>query len=144
MLSVSLVFIFQHLTLYKSKKGMFSIGMSFFLIVFSFNSAKEEAQRRGHRVPFSGCGWCLRVFTGDCVRTPTSEAYTSLEAPPPSAQCGTAPPHRLLFWNVYIVSCVFRRADIGPPIIGYPVVREKLLFIGPLSGASVSFGLRHF
>lgn len=66
-------------------------------------------------------------------------AYSSLEAPPYSA-----PPDHLLFWNVYIVSYVFRRADIGPPIIGYSVVREKSLFIGPLSGASVHLALETF
>lgn len=75
---------------------------------------------------------CPCVFIGD-----SSEAYPSLETPPRSAQCGSAPPHHVLFWNVYTVSCVFRQADIGPPIIGYSVVREKSLFIGPLSHASV-------
>ena len=45
---------------------------------------------------------------------------------------------------MYVVSCVFRRADIGPPIIGYSVVREKSLFIGPLTGASVCLSLEAF
>lgn len=101
------------------------------------NSLNESARTGLHQVYLSGCGCRLRVFIGDCVHTLASEAYSSPEAPPYSAQCGSAPPDHLLFWNVYIVSCVFRQADIGPPIIGYPVVREKSLFIGPLSGASV-------
>lgn len=54
------------------------------------------------------------------------------------------PPDHLLFWNVHIVRCVFRQADIGSPIIGYSVVREKSLFIGPLSGASVHLALETF
>lgn len=45
---------------------------------------------------------------------------------------------------MYIVSCVFRQADIGPPIIGWSVVREKSLFIGPLSSACVPMALETF
>ena len=45
---------------------------------------------------------------------------------------------------MYIVSCVFRQADIGPPIIGWSVVREKSLFIGPLSSACVPLALETF
>lgn len=108
------------------------------------NSLNESATTRLHQVYLSGCSCRLRVFIGDCVHTLASEAYSSSEAPPYSAQCGSAPPDHLLFWNVYIVSCVFRQTDIGPPIIGYPVVREKSLFIGPLSGASVCLALETF
>ncbi len=92
----------------------------------------------------SGSRQRLRVFVGGCVHTLASEAYSSLEAPPYSAQCGSAPPDHLLFWNVLFVSCVFRQADIGPPIIGYSVVREKSLFIDLLSGASVRLILETF
>lgn len=58
--------------------------------------------------------------------------HSAIAAPPRSAQGYSAPPHQLLFWNVYILHCVFRQADIGSPIIGWSVVKEKLLFIGPL------------
>lgn len=78
------------------------------------------------------------------MHTLASEAYSSLGAPPYSAQSGPAPTDNLLFWNVYIVSCVFRQADIGPPIIGWSVVREKSLFIGPLSSACVPLALETF
>lgn len=53
-------------------------------------------------------------------------------------------PLTILKCVAYIVSCVFRQADIGPPIIGYSVVREKSLFIGPSSGASVRLALETF
>lgn len=43
------------------------------------------------------------------------------------------PARPLTILNMCIVSCVYRQADIGPPIIGSSVVREKSLFIGPLS-----------
>lgn len=45
---------------------------------------------------------------------------------------------------MYNVSCVFRQADIGSPIIGYTVVRKKLLFIGLLSGVGVHLALEKF
>lgn len=70
--------------------------------------------------------------------------HSSPKVPPYSAQCGSASPDHLLFWNVYNVSCVFRQADIGSPIIGYTVVRKKLLFIGLLSGVRVHLALEKF
>lgn len=109
-------------------------------VYMSFKRLRQLSQWRLNDKSASSVKWlCLRVAIGDCAHTLTSEAYSSLEAPAYSA-----PPDHLLFWNVYIVSCVWRQADIGPPIIGYSVVREKSLFIGPLSGGSVRLALETF
>ena len=125
---------FQLLTLYENKvksKDIYNSN-STCLLEDHDKSLNERARTRWPQ-------YYLRGLTGAWMFSKGMHtlAYYSLEAPPYPAQRGSAPPDHLLFWNVCIVSCVFRQDDIGPPIIGYSVAREKSPVIGPLSDASI-------